>query len=496
MLSRLLGDPTRTIVLPETNQEIYETLIQELQSQGFKTASAEEIDHSTLGEKSFLFLGLQTELKSFLPEAPEKPTGFFLQISKNILNPKRVLGLILAESTAEVNDVGRKLFHYGQYSKLQFSGGKNVEKETKASDRGIQLEVGRPATGIALEAVLPLSEIASRVADKTIVYVGEKHDRYGDHLVQLEMIQALHRRHPKLAIGMEMFQRRYQKSLDDYISGATDTQTFLKESHYFSTWRFNYHLYEDILQYARANRIPVVALNQDNELVRKVANEGLENLSPEEKARIPEELILDDEPYKKRLRSVFEMHQTNLDGDSIPQEFEYFHQAQILWDETMAESVANFLTDRPDYHMVVLAGSGHLAYGAGIPKRVYRRIGKDYAIILPDPGEPLELGLADFIIFPSEVQAPEDAKLGIMLDSSDGLLTVAGFSLGSGAEKAGMQKGDIVVAVDGRKVEDFDDLRVFLATRHVGDVVRLKVRRDKATVELDVELGAPSRHGP
>jgi hypothetical protein len=176
-----------------------------------------------------------------------------------------------------------------------------------------------------------------------------------------------------------------------------------------------------------------------------------------EKGRIPDELILDDEPYKKRLRSVFEMHQTNLEGDSIPQEFEYFHQAH--------------------------------------PKRVYRRIGKDYAIILPDPGEPLELGLADFIIFPSEVQAPEDAKLGIMLDSSDGLLTVAGFSHGSGAEKAGMEKGDIVLAVDGKKVEDFDDLRVFLATRHVGDVVRVKVRRDKATVELDVELGAPSRHG-
>lgn len=495
VLSRLLGDPTRTILLPETNKEIYETLIQELQSQGFKTASAEEIDHSDLGEKSFLFLGPQTELNSFFPGAPENPTGFFLQIRKNIFNPRRVLGLVLAENAGEVNSTGRKLFYYGQYSRLQFSGGKNVEKETAASDRGMQLAVDQPATGIALEAVLPLSKIASRVADKTIVYVGEKHDRYGDHLVQLEMIQALHRHHPKLAIGMEMFQRRYQKSLDDHISGETETQTFLKESHYFSTWRFNYHLYEDIIQYARANRIPVVALNQDNELVRKVANEGLESLSPEEKGRIPDELILDDEPYKKRLRRVFEMHQTNLDGDSIPQVFEYFHQAQILWDETMAESIANFLTNRPDYHMVVLAGSGHLAYGVGIPKRVYRRIGKDYAIILPDPGEPLEVGLADFIIFPSEVQAPEDAKLGIMLDSSDGLLTVAGFSRGSGAEKAGMEKGDIVLAVDGQKVEDFDDLRVFLATRHVGDVVRVKVRRDKATVELDVELGAPSRHG-
>ena len=65
-----------------------------------------------------------------------------------------------------------------------------------------------------------------------------------------------------------------------------------------------------------------------------------------------------------------------------------------------------------------------------------------------------------------------------------------------GPRRLGWKKGDIVLAVDGQKMEDFDDLRVFLATRHVGDVVRLKVRRDKATVELDVELGAPSRHGP
>jgi S1-C subfamily serine protease len=59
-----------------------------------------------------------------------------------------------------------------------------------------------------------------------------------------------------------------------------------------------------------------------------------------------------------------------------------------------------------------------------------------------------------------------------------------------------MEKGDIVLAVDGQKVEDFQDLRAFLGTKYVGDVVRVKVRRDKETVELEVELGAPSRHGP
>lgn len=494
VLSRLLGDPTRTVVLPETGENIYEPLIQPLQRRGFESMPAEEVSHSDLGKRTLLFLGSQSDFSSFFPESPDSPEGFFLQIRKNPLESKRVLALVLAADREEVSRVVRKLFHYGQYSSLRFSEGKNVEKKTMESDQGIRMEVGPVVTGIALDKVLPLSEIISQVGRKTIVYVGEKHDRYGDHLIQLEVIRALHQRHPKLAIGMEMFQRRYQKPLDDYISGKTDEQTFLKESRYFSTWRFNYHLYRPILRFAREHGIPVVALNQDHELVGKVASGGLEELSQAERAKLPQEMTFDDEAYEKRLRRAFEMHQHELPGDTAPQVFEYFHQAQILWDETMAESIADFLADRPDYHMVVLAGNGHLEYGSGIPKRAHRRTGKKYAIVLPDPGEPLAPGLADFVVFPSDAEAPEDAKLGVMLDTTKGELKVAGFATGSGAEAAGVKKGDIILAVDDQKVKDIDDLKVFLAAKHVGDTVRVQVRRDDATLELKVELVAPVRH--
>jgi uncharacterized iron-regulated protein len=368
VLSRLLGDPSRTVVLPETDKKIYESLIQELQNRGFDAVSVEDIDHSDLGKKTFLFLGAQSEFKSFFPEMSEPQSGFSLQVRQNPFKPKLVLGLALASDGEEVSGVVPKLFHYGPYSSLKFSKGMNLEKRTASSDRGIRVEVPPPVTGIALDTVLPLAEIISRIAEKTIVYVGEQHDRYGDHLMQLEVIQGLHQRHSKLAIGMEMFQRRYQKALDDFVACETDQQTFLRESRYFSTWRFNYNLYRDILQYAKEHGIPVVALNQDHELVAKVADEGLENLSPEEKEILPREMAFDDVPYEKRLRRVFELHQTEVPGDSAPQVFEYFHQAQILWDETMAESIAAFLADRPDYHLVVLAGSGHLAYGRASPR--------------------------------------------------------------------------------------------------------------------------------
>ncbi|UCG11307.1 MAG: ChaN family lipoprotein [Deltaproteobacteria bacterium] len=493
VLSRLLGDPTRTVVIPETGEEIYHSLIQVLESWGFKAVPEKEADHELLSQRALLYLGPQPELESVFPRLSEAPTGFFLRIRKNMLNPKRVLGLVLAENRAAVGKVAHKLSHYGQYSKLEFSGGKNVEKDTGASERGIVFDIPEPARGIALESLLSLPEIISRIANKSIVYVGERHDRYGDHLVQLEVIRALDQLHPKLAIGMEMFERRYQRALDDYILGAANEQTFLKESHYFSTWRFNYNLYRDILRYAKTRQIPVIALNQDHELVSKVADKGLEGLTRKERERLPVDMVFDDEAYEQRLRDVFEMHQVELPEGRAPHAFEYFHQAQILWDETMAETIANFLEEQPDYHLVVLAGTGHLAFGSGIPSRVHRRIRKDYSIVLPDPGLPLEKDLADHIVFPGESKAPEAPKLGVMLEPKEESLTVTGFAGGSDAEAAGMEEGDTIVAVDDHNVNEIDDLRVFLATKYVGDKVRVKILRGDKIVELTVELGAPIR---
>jgi len=354
--------------------------------------------------------------------------------------------------------------------------------------RGIRFDVPPPVTGIDVKSLLSLEEIISRVAHSKVVFVGEKHDRYGDHLVQLEVIRGLYRLHPKLAIGMEMFQRPYQEALDRYISGTADEETFLRESRYFSTWRYNYYLYRDILQYARSEKIPVIALNQDNELVSRVAEVGLEKLNKDERSRIPEELDLEDASYENRLLKAFEMHRVELPGGRAPKVFEYFHQAQIVWDETMAETIANFLTRKPDYHVVVLAGNGHLEYGAGIPKRLRRRFSIGYAVILPDPGSPLEVGIADFIVFPGKAKAPHPPKLGISVDTSKGELEVKGFSHGSSAKEAGMEEGDVIMAVDNRPVKDIAELKASLAVRKIGDTVIITVKRKKERLNLQVKL--------
>jgi len=75
-----------------------------------------------------------------------------------------------------------------------------------------------------------------------------------------------------------------------------------------------------------------------------------------------------------------------------------------LWDETMAEKIAEFVKANPDYQVVVLAGKGHIIYGYGIPSRVERRLGvgnvKARSVLFNSSENPTLSGdrpIADFI---------------------------------------------------------------------------------------------------
>ena len=60
---------------------------------------------------------------------------------------------------------------------------------------------------------------------------------------------------------------------------------------------------------------------------------------------------------------------------------------------------------------------------------------------------------------------------------------------GSPAESAGLELGDVIVAVDGDPVDDATDLTTTLARRRPGDTVELTVVRDGDRRQVEVELG-------
>jgi S1-C subfamily serine protease len=60
---------------------------------------------------------------------------------------------------------------------------------------------------------------------------------------------------------------------------------------------------------------------------------------------------------------------------------------------------------------------------------------------------------------------------------------------GSPADEAGLQEGDIIVAVDGRQVDDDHTLPDLINAHRPGDTIELAVLRGRRELRVEVELG-------
>lgn len=342
---------------------------------------------------------------------------------------------------------------------------------------------------VDLKAADSLSAVVDSLGDDRVVYVGEVHTAYADHLVQLAVLRRLHDRDPKLAIGVEWFQQPYQEHLDAYIRGEIGEGEMLARTEYFSRWSFDYRLYRPILRFARDHGIPVVALNAPAELTRAVGELGRADVPEELLHHLPSAYGPVGADYQERLREVFDAHPERADNGG----FERFVEVQLTWDESMAERVAAYLASHPVRRMVVFAGRGHIGHGSGIPSRVARRSGIEGRIVLVAHGDGEDREAADFLVLASPRELPEAGLMGVILDTDDEEgVRVKALSPAGAAAGAGVEKDDILVAIDGRPVPSYADVKLALLDKAPGERIRLSVRRSGLITDreeiLELEL--------
>jgi serine protease Do len=82
----------------------------------------------------------------------------------------------------------------------------------------------------------------------------------------------------------------------------------------------------------------------------------------------------------------------------------------------------------------------------------------------------------------------EDMANSLKMADTKGAI-VSDVTAGSPAEKAGLKPGDVVVGVDGRPVEDSNDLSRHIASKAPQSVARLRILRDGAEQPVAVTLG-------
>jgi uncharacterized iron-regulated protein len=217
-------------------------------------------------------------------------------------------------------------------------------------------------------------QILQSIAPANIIYLGEIHDSASDHADQLAILEYLHAAKPQLAIGLEMFQKPYQPIIDRYLAGQISEQELVKQTEYQKRWGWPWENYAPLLRLAKERQIPVIALNTPSEILRKVAKGGLESLKSADFKYIPPTAEIDKSnlAYRDLIFASYQQHKAQATLTSP--DFDRFHTAQLLWDETMAATASEFYRKNPRTQLVVIAGQTHIRYGHGIPSRVARRL--------------------------------------------------------------------------------------------------------------------------
>nr|VFK22404.1 MAG: Uncharacterized iron-regulated protein [Candidatus Kentron sp. MB]VFK28767.1 MAG: Uncharacterized iron-regulated protein [Candidatus Kentron sp. MB]VFK74084.1 MAG: Uncharacterized iron-regulated protein [Candidatus Kentron sp. MB] len=377
-----------------------------------------------------------------------------------------------------------------------------VGTASRSQDAG--LPHTKPTRVVELGALPELDAILPRLAKKRVIFIGETHTRLADHLNQLAIIQGLWAQGKTLAIGMESFQQPFQSHLDDFIAGNTDDATeLLARTEYYERWRYDYRLYQPILDFAREQKIPLIALNVSSELVKKVSENGWDalvrdnTLTKEERAQLPQTIDRSNRAYEERLREVFRQHgaidrkasSDMKEGKEKHQkrgvtDFGRFMDVQLLWDEGMAKRAAEYVAEHPSVTLIVLAGSGHLVHGDGIPDRLRKRVDVDTAIVLP-VGAETDVDMADFLLVSEERLLPPAGRLGILLEKN---AEVASFMAESAARDAGIELQDRIRSIDKRPIASLADIKLALWNKRPGDRVSVQVHRTHWITEKDLRF--------
>lgn len=362
----------------------------------------------------------------------------------------------------------------------------------------------RPAAWTALEQLPSRTHDAAGIladmARREVVLLGEYHDDDDHHRWQLQTLAALHVLRPDMVIGFEMFPRRVQPALDRWVAGDLTLKQFLAQSEWDKVWNTAPDLYAPLFQFARQNRIPMVALNVDNALNKAVRDKGWDQVPASQREGVGRPAAPVD-AYRDFLFDVYRGHGHGVNGDSARKTdsgFRRFVESQTTWDRAMAEALAGRARAGEKPLVVGIMGSGHLRFGHGVPHQLrdlgITNIGTLLAMPADSDCTEVSPGLASAVFaLPGQPQEePEPPRLGVRLEEKDGGVMVSEVTAGSLAERTGLKGGDRLLEIAGVSASTASQV-VTLVRRHPsGSWLPMRIRRGEETIDLVVKFPVKS----
>jgi uncharacterized iron-regulated protein len=371
-----------------------------------------------------------------------------------------------------------------------------------------------PAVGTWIEPdtgeAMTTDRLLASLSGVRVILLGESHANAEHHRWQLHSLAGLNAHRSELVIGFEMFPRSVQPALDAWSSGKTSQEEFLSDARWHHVWGYDAELYLPLFDFARQNRLPMVALNVEREMVARVGKEGWGALEADEREGLSNPAPA-SEDYRRTLAEVYATKQKRglkePSGDEeraagdISQilsdpKFERFVEAQLTWDRAMAEALFEASRANPNALVVGVMGRGHLEHGHGVPHQLKDLGEESIAVLLPvevdEACDTFDRGLADALfVLASETQASEEPvkpRLGVMIEETHAGVRVLDVIDGSVAEATGLLPGDIIVSAASIPVSEIAALIEIIQRQAPGTLLPLEIQRDGKSLNLVAEF--------
>ena len=164
---------------------------------------------------------------------------------------------------------------------------------------------------------------------------------------------------------MEQFSRADQAVVDAYLAGRIGEAALIRDGNAWPNYQSDYR---PLVEFAKQHHLPVIAANAPKPLVSCVGQEGpqwLDKLPASRRSQLARELTLTDDPYRQKFMAS--LHHGDADGNARR------FAAQTSWDDTMAESMVDYLASHPGRRIMHIAGNFHVEGGLGLASRIASR---------------------------------------------------------------------------------------------------------------------------
>lgn len=275
--------------------------------------------------------------------------------------------------------------------------------------------------------VVDLSLNNGGLLEYDVVFIGENHGHPGNHLAQAAIYHRMLDSGEKVILSMEQFERDVQPIVDDYLAGKIGEWPL---RHFGRAWENYKSSYRPLVEMAKQRGLPVIAANAPKDIVVCTGREGLsvlDKVPAQRKNQIASSFYMPEEgAYFEKFTGLMNKKFKSISSDNDPKRVKpnlNSYHAQVVRDDTMAESIDKALAAHPEHKLVHLNGHFHSASGLGTVERLKLRGNSKAAVIQPvmvsDANSPSfsdkDIGTGDYLLLiyalPEQVKTAKNRKV-------------------------------------------------------------------------------------